>query len=172
MRLWTLTLLLGGVLLSSLLPPSGGVWAADGDACSTDNFTLLPRGVWKPVWCIVLCDDDTAAAGSCSDYNFATAGTPAGNTGGTDFVSFEVGSDNDCGAGTVTLATTWISGGQSHDLGATTTLDLSGVGTTRIIQAVNQGAPLAAIVETDFAGVGGCTGGFDIIMIGYEELRQ
>lgn len=170
-----LLLLVGGLLAAFL---AGPVLAADGAACGSDNFAVgtdtsspIFRGPWRPIWCIVLCDDDTAASGSCSDFNFTTAGSPAGSIGLADLISFEIGSDNDCTAGTITLTTTQVSGGQSHNIGGEYQLDLAGVGNTRITNAVNIGAPLGAIIEVDFAGVAGCTGGFDIIMIGYEEIR-
>lgn len=150
--------LLLAVMLAGLgLVCAGAASAADGDACSSAQFSAADGN--GADWCVVLCDDDNAN-GDCADFSFDSSSARI-----PDVLSFEIGTTTTCSAGTATFTTTHVSGGQSHDLGSTTAVSVTG--TTRLM--VDQRTqPVGEIVETTLSGLSGC-GVIDIILVGYEE---
>lgn len=163
---WLLTLI--GAL--GLLIPSS-VWAVNGAGCNYSGdppqFVTPSGGMMLPIWCVILVDNTTSGSGGPVIYSLgenSTRGVP-------DAISFLVGTDEDCTAGTVTITTSEVKGGVENDLTSPNpTLDLAGTGTTRI-NVNTHDAPIGAFVNTRWTAVSGCSGGFDILMIGYENKR-
>lgn len=164
-RLFALAGALGLLLFSS------SAFAAAGDPCNYTGdpvqYTPTRGGNVKAVWCVLLVDNATTNA--ATEFNMAT--NPA-IRGLPDAVSFIVGGDNDCSVGTVTITTAETSGGVQNVLTGSPTLDVdstSPAGTTRI--NVNlQGSPIGPFITSTRASFT-CTGGADVMMIGYEFAR-
>jgi hypothetical protein len=170
-----LTLLAG---LGLLLVPTASL-GADGDNCSTaaTDFDSLTQGQMRPIWCVVLCDNDTTDA-ACTNFDLLNVGIP-------DALVFELhevdidasGGAGDCTAGTVTFAT-------SNDAGLTTasenvfgldpvTTSVSIGGTTRLVVDTRT-APTGRYLMATTSNLGAnCTSdGIDILAIGYTENNQ
>lgn len=154
---------LGGLLLGS------PVWAANGDACDSAQFTKPTGGLVKPVWCVKVLDNISSASGGPVELNFANTtlrGLP-------DEIVFKVG-QSDCTAGTVTIRSADVSGSSYEDLiAASSDLDVdstSPAGNTAVRVNLHD-IPLGQFINFRWSGGAGCTSGFDILAIGYERTR-
>lgn len=170
-----LTLLLGVLLPTAAL-------AANGEGCNTDivQFTQPSGGMVKPFWCVSLLDDVSSASGGPIVFDLGLrpptslqAGSAVG--GLPDAITFEVGTDNDCTAGTVTITTSEVRGGAESNLATPNpTLDVdtsSPAGATRININLHD-IQIGPFLNLRWTGVAGCTGGFDILGLGYETQRR
>jgi len=143
------------------------IFAANGDRCDAAQFRQTGGDVIAS-WCFKLVDDVTSASGGPIVFDLATAGPPNQVTGIPDTIVFEVGTDEDCSAGSVTFTTSKVSGGVETELAEDNpVLDLSGAATV----SIEYTSPPGGFVNTRWTGVGGCTGGFDVLMIGYRVRR-
>lgn len=160
-----LLLLLGLGLL--LAPPT---WAADGDACSAAQFNRTTGSQMIPVWCVVVCDGDTADS-NCSEFDLAGQDDGSGLPDVLSFELYENGTD--CTAATVTINTSPDQGlttasVNAYDLGGTTSLAIGG--TTKLTQDLRV-APVDRYILATWSGIAGCgtTHNMDLMMIGWEE---
>lgn len=147
--------------------------AGNGEGCNADQtqFANMSGGAMQALWCVSLVDDTTSGSGGPVSYDLRTGSTSSPNAKSLpDVMSFFVGTDNDCTAGSVTISTALVVGGESSLLSGSPTLDLSGVGTTRINVDLHQ-EPLGNIIQTEWSAVAGCAGGFDVLMVAYEYRR-
>lgn len=179
MRIYRL-LLTTGLLLWLWVPQ--GAWGANGEGCNTDitQFTQPAGGMVKPFWCVSLLDDISSASGGPVVFDLGLrppttlqAGSAVG--GLPDAITFEVGTDDDCTAGTVTITTSEVRGGAESNLAAPNpTLDVdtsSPAGATKININLHD-VPIGPFLNLRWSGVAGCTGGFDILGLGYETSRR
>lgn len=179
MRFW-ITLFL---LLAVGAPP---VLAADGSDCSTLPYTvsLLGRqGRVRPVWCYVLCDNDSSND-SCSEFDMDDI-----KSGILDVLAFELferdnagASGNqdgtfDCSAATVTVNTSPVTGlSSSHtnafDLGSVTTVSLADTASSPRKLVVDQkSSPVDRYVYPTTSAVTCTNDSVDLLMIGYKEEK-
>lgn len=164
-------ILLVGVLLALPLVPTAAP-AADGDGCETaaTDYDGLGMGQMRPVWCVVICDNDSTN-GDCSEFDLNDArGVP-------DVIAFELHENGtaDCTAGTVTINT-------SFDQGLTTSstnafdLDPSvtavALGGTRRLVIDTKSAPLGRYILATTSAMACTADSLDLLMIGYEERKQ
>jgi len=160
-----------------LLPASA--WAATGDSCwNSTQFQAIKAAQLQPLYCLLLLDEIATASGGPQTINLATLPTTPttgqAGAGFPDVLTFEVGSDENCAAGTVTITSSQVAGGAEKNLpqvnGVTPTLDLSGVGTVAINVNLRE-SPMGSVVNATWSGAsaGGCS--FDVLMIGYKIDR-
>lgn len=159
----TVSRILGSLILA--LAWSSSALAAAGDPCPAAQFRMPPKPGLHPVWCRILVDN-AGNGTAASTFDIASSSVWA-----TADMSFEV-STEDCAAGTIAFESAEVVGGVKTDLATPNpTLSLAAGGTTRI----DFHGPIgSAITSTWGAGtlVSGCTVGFDVLLVGYDQDRR
>lgn len=154
-------------LLGLLVAPAA--WAADGDACDTNNwptYDAYKGGRMMPVWCFVLCDADTNN-GACADFDMNT--TQDVQVGNPDVLTFVL--DNSaCGTGTITFATAYQPSGDESALDSSTTA--ISVGGTERLNLDTRVAPVGRIIASDRTAMGCDDGTLDVLLIGWEHVKD
>lgn len=162
-------------VLVGVLAASAG-WAVDGDSCAApDNaatdWDSLGKGLMKPIWCVVLCDDYDTADQNCDEFDLDTV------SGIPDVIAFELHENGtaDCTVGSFTINTSFDQGlnptsDNAFDLGATTSVALGG--TRRLVLDARVAPPGRYILARTGATVTCTADTLDLLMIGYEEARR
>lgn len=142
-------------------------YATDGDDCTAAQFQTISHGPVRAMWCVQVCDGDTANS-DCTEYDMSSRG---GLTDALVFAIYENGTD--CTAATVTINSSDDSGlttasQNAYDLGLVTTLTF----TDPKLTYDNRVAPIGRYIYATWSGIAGCAGSHtvDLLMIGYEEV--